>query len=275
MPEAKFADLHLHTYYSDGTFSPQELMHRALESGISCISINDHDTVSALVPAFSQRPEDLELIPGIEVSCDWQDKEVHLLGYYIDYENKELLSKLEEIGKQRIERIRIMVDRLKQMKVDIPVEEVFGLAKYGTVGRLHLARVLLKRNIVSNIREAFIRFIGEGCPAYVSRFRMSVKEAIEMIANYGGIPVLAHPFTVGGDDFIEGLVPFGLKGIEVYYPEHSRGQVEHYKALSEHLGLVTTGGSDCHGEVKKNIKVGLVRIPYEIVNRLKKIKEAL
>lgn len=275
MSDIKFADLHLHTYYSDGTFSPVELMQRAKEAHLSCIAITDHDTVDAIPQALKLKPQGLEVIAGIELSCDLDNREVHILGYFIDYKNAELLAKLNKISKYRIERIHLIVDKLRQMNVDITAAEVLNSSKLGTIGRLHIARVLLEKKIISNIREAFIRFIGEGGPAYVANLRLSVKEAIKTIIKFGGVAVLAHPYTVAGDDIISKFADFGLKGIEVYYPEHTRSQVLHYKTLADSLGLICTGGSDCHGQLKEKIKVGSVRIPYEIVDKLKKAKDEL
>ena len=275
MHEEKFADLHLHTYYSDGTFSPQQLMQRALDEGLSCISITDHDTVEALSIAFDYKPEGLEVIPGIELSCDWNNREVHILGYFLDYKKESLLKRLDTISKQRIERIYMMVEKLKKLNIDISADEVFSISKFGTVGRLHLAKVLLKKRIVSSIHEAFVKYIGEGGPAYEGNFRISAEEAVKIILNSSGIPVLAHPYIIADDSFIERLVSFGLKGIEVYYPEHSHAQVEHYKDLAKKFNLVATGGSDCHGSIKDDIKVGSVRIPYEIVEKLKKAKDEI
>lgn len=275
MHEEKFADLHLHTYYSDGTFSPQILMQRALDEGLSCISITDHDTVEAIPVAFAYRPENLEVIPGIELSCDGNNREVHILGYFLDYQKESLLKRLEAISKQRIERIHTMVDRLRKLNVDISADEVFGISKFGTVGRLHLAKILLKKKFVSSIHEAFAKFIGEGGPAYEGRFRIGAEEAIKLILDSSGVPVLAHPYIIADDSFIERLVGFGLKGIEVYYPEHSHNQVEHYKDLAKKFNLVATGGSDCHGAIKDDIKVGSVRIPYEVVEKLKKAKDEI
>ncbi len=275
MPDNKFADLHLHTYYSDGTFSPAELIQRAKGVDLSCIAITDHDTVDALPEAFRLKPKGLEIISGIELSCDLENREVHILGYLIDYKNDELLAKLDKISKYRIERVHLIVDKLRQMKVDITANEVLSLSRLGTVGRLHIARVLLEKKIISNIREAFVRFIGEDGPAYVANFRLNVKEAINTIIKFGGVPVLAHPYTLANDDVISTFVDYGLKGLEVYYPEHSQYQEQHYGLLAEHLGLIATGGSDCHGQLKENIKVGSVRIPYEIVEKLKKAKNEL
>jgi predicted metal-dependent phosphoesterase TrpH len=269
MPKEKFADLHLHTYYSDGTFSPQQLIAEALNQNISCIAITDHDSVEALPIALSQKSADLEIIPGIELSCDYNGREIHILGYFIDYQNKELLKQLEIIREQRLERIGLMVEKLREMGIDITADEVFKLSGFGVVGRLHLARILLEKKAITNIREAFIKFIGEDCPAYVSRFRLSVQEAINIILDCKGVPVLAHPYTYGNEEFIVNLAGFGLKGIEVYYPEHSASRTERYKVLAERLGLVMTGGSDCHGDLKEDIKVGSVRISYELVERLR------
>lgn len=275
MPEEKFADLHLHTNYSDGTFSPQILMRRALDEGLSCISITDHDTVEAIPIAFKHRPPELEVIAGIELSSDWNNREIHILGYFLDYENKKLLKRLDAIKKQRVERIYNMVDKLRGLNVDIAAQDVFDLSSCGTIGRLHLAKALLKKKAVSSIHEAFVKFIGEGGPAYEGRFRVSAQEAVGIILDCCGIPVLAHPYIVEDDSLIEKLAGVGLKGLEVYYPEHSHRQVEHYKNLAQKFGLIATGGSDCHGTIKENIKVGSVRISYQVVESLKKLKDEI
>lgn len=275
MPDALFADLHLHTFYSDGSLSPSELMQSALRVGLSCIAITDHDTVEGLASAFSLKPKELELIAGIELSCDWKDREVHILGYFIDYQNQDLLKRLEAIRLQRIERIGLMVDKLKSLGIDVSTDEVLKLSGCGTVGRLHLAKLLLEKNIVSNIREAFVRFIAEGAPAYAGRFRLSLKEAINLLLDCGGVPVLAHPYTLSDDEIIKELVGYGLKGLEVYYPEYTSRHIKRYQTLADTYGLICTGGSDFHGQIKEGIKLGSVRIPYRIVEDLKKARDEI
>jgi predicted metal-dependent phosphoesterase TrpH len=272
MSDTSYADLHLHTYYSDGSLSPQALMNEAVQVGLSCIAITDHDTVEALPAAFENKPSQLELISGIELSCEWHEQEVHILGYFIDYQNQELLKTLEEIRLQRVDRIHAMVDKLQGLGVNVSAQEVLNISPFGTVGRLHLAKVLLDKGVVSNIREAFVKFIGEHGPAYAGRFKLSIQEAVSVIKKCSGVPVWAHPYTLGNDDLLLPLVEAGLKGIEVYYPEHNGRRVEHYKALAKQYGLVCTGGSDYHGQIRQGIAIGSVRVSYQIVESLKKAR---
>jgi len=208
----------------------------------------------------------------VELTAEAEGSEVHVLGFYIDWKNKWLVEKLEEICHRRVERIYKMVEKLKEVGVNVTADEVFQISGKGSVGRLHLAGILFKRGYVSSIEEAFRRFIGDDGPGYVKRLRPTVKEAIEMINKVGGIAVLAHPHTLYKDTLILQLIKDGIRGIEVYYPGQSEFAIKRYEDLAHNYNLIITGGSDCHGLGKGEVSMGKVKVPYELVEKLKKEK---
>lgn len=270
----KFADLHLHTIFSDGTYTPEELILRSQKSGLSAIAVVDHDTVMGIDPVIqASGGQEIEVLPGIELSAEYEGQEVHILGYLIDYKNDKLLEKLEFLKKNRIERIYKIVDKLKANGIALEAESVFDISGgLGTVGRLHVARAMVKAKIVTSTGEAFYKYIGDKGPAYVCNFKFTPAEAIKLIKEVGGIPVLAHPYTLDEDDLIPVFVKLGLEGLEVHYPEHTQGMINFYLGLAKKYNLLVTGGSDCHGSAKSEIKIGSVKIPYELVEKLKEAK---
>lgn len=270
----KFADLHLHTVFSDSTYTPQELISESVNVGLSAIAVVDHDTIDGIGPAIeTAKIKDIEVLAGIELSAEYNGSEIHILGYLIDYERQDLKDRLEFLRKNRIERIYKILDKLQEMGLRLEAETVFDIAKQGTVGRLHIARAMVKQGLVSSIQEAFKKYIGDKCPAYVCNFRFSPLDAIKLIKDVGGIPVLAHPYTLNRDDSIPKFIDYGLMGLEVYYPEHTQGMVNFYLDLAKKYNLLVTGGSDCHGNAKPAVKIGLIKIPYELVDKLKEAQQ--
>lgn len=271
-----FADLHLHTIYSDGTYQPDELVQKAMRIGLSAISVADHDTVAGIIPTIeAAKNKELEIIPGIEFTSEIDGLEVHILGYLFDYTNVELLEQLVILKENRIQRIHTMVEKLQVMGVNIKAEDVFGLAGLGTIGRLHLARALVKNKVINTTSEAFYKYIGQKDPGYVLGFKLSPEKVIRLIRNAGGVTVLAHPYSLNRDDLIPQLVNLGLNGLEVYYPEHSTHVIKNYLDMAKKLNLIVTGGSDCHGQAKTNSSIGTIRVSYELVEKLKELKEKL
>lgn len=265
-----YADLHLHTNLSDGTLSPSRLISLARRRGIGCISITDHDSVAAYL---SDMPlEDAEIIPGIELTADSNNSEVHLLGYFIDYRAGWFQEKLKDICLCRIARMKEMCKKLTRMGMALDYEEVLELAGHSCVGRLHLARIMAKKGHVGNVKEAFDKYIGDSKPAYISKFRLNPQEAVALILKAKGIPVLAHPYSLAQQELIPELAKSGLMGLEALYPEHSPSQVKHYQELAKDLGLLITGGSDYHGESKPRRRIGAVKIPYDLVEQLKEAR---
>ena len=272
----KFADLHLHTVFSDGTYTPQQLISESARVSLSAVAITDHDTVDGIPPAIEMaEKKNVEILAGIELTAEYEGIEIHILGYLIDYKARGLLEKLETLKKNRIERIYKMVDRLKGMGLTLSPQTIFDLSKEGTVGRLHVARAMVKERLVSSVPEAFQKYIGDKSPAYILGFRFSPAEAIELIKDAGGIPVLAHPYSLNNDEIILKFIDSGLMGLEVYYPEHSQAMINFYLDLAKKHNLLVTGGSDCHGNAKPGVKMGSIKIPYDLVERLKESKDKL
>jgi predicted metal-dependent phosphoesterase TrpH len=271
MTQIKYADLHVHTFYSDSTFSPEEVVSCAKERGLAAIAICDHDTVDGIDPCMAIGPGyGVEIIPGIEMSVEKMDAEIHVLGYFIDWKQDWLRKKLKEIQDSRVERLFIIIEKLKAMGIKIDAEEVFRIAvNKGSVGRLHIAKAMLNSGAIKNLREAFDKYIGFAKPCYVPYTKLSPKETMELILKAGGVPVIAHPNLIGNDECIGEFVEHGLRGLEVYHTDHKPHISKRYEAMAKELGLIMTGGSDCHGMGKGRILMGTIRVPYELVEKLK------
>lgn len=270
---SKFADLHIHTVYSDGTFEPEEAVQSAYEAGLSCIAICDHDVVEGVPLALAEAEKcGIEVIPGVELSSDIENGELHMLGYFVDYEDKNFIRQLDDLKSARVERVRAMCQRLKEIGINIEAEEVFELSGPGTVGRLHIARVMVAKGYVPAIPDAFRKYIGDNGPAYINRFRLFPEDAVRLITGAKGVPVIAHPYSLSDESLIGNMVSAGVKGIEVFYPEHNSSLSQHYIAIAEKFNLVMTGGSDFHGLVKPAVKLGQVKLPYEFVEKLRAVR---
>ena len=270
MPPSRTADLHLHTFYSDGTDAPERVVELAHAAGLSVIAITDHDNTEAL--AFAQPAAQrlgLELIPGIEMSASAEGREVHVLGLFLDFRHPPLVVHLKDQQARRVRRVHEMVRRLAAVGVRIDAEEILQLAGVGTVGRPHVARVLLKHGYISSLPEAFTKYIGPTNPGFVPGSPLPPSRIIRLILDAGGIPVLAHPVYLKRDPLIDEFAREGLAGLEVYHSGHTPEQVRHYERIADRLNLLKTGGSDYHGESKEGLPVGAVKVPCELVERLR------
>lgn len=267
----KSADLHIHTYFSDGTSSPEEVVDDAVHEGLACIAITDHDTVEGVAPTRAAASRfGLEVISGIELSSDTNDKDIHILGYCIDENHPLLKDMITKAQDGRVARIKEMIEKLKTVGVkNIELGEVCGLTRSKSVGRLHLATVLKQKGWVSDINQAFNKYIGDGGPAYVPKFKLTTIDAIALIRKIGGVAVLAHPMVNNRDELIKHFADAGLQGLEVYYPNCPAVTTEYYEKLARKYKLIATGGSDAHGKAKYNTYLGKVRIPYELVEQMK------
>lgn len=271
--ELKFADLHLHSVFSDGTYTPIQLIKAARLHGLSAIALVDHDTVNGILETLELGDsEGIEVLPGIELTAEYLGNEIHILGYLIDYDSAFLKIKLDSLLRYRIERVYKITDKLQSIGVNLSPKSVFDISKNGIPGRLHIARAMVKEKLTSSVQEAFKKYIGDKSPGYVSGFNLSPSEAIELIRKARGIPVLAHPYLLNNDDLIPQFAGYGLMGVEVYYPEHSQSMINYYLELAKKLNLLVTGGSDCHGSAKPEIKIGSFKVSYELVEKLKKAK---
>jgi hypothetical protein len=272
----KYADLHIHTKFSDGTFTPERVVNEARRRDLSCIAITDHDTVYAIEPALKEaNKQNIELIPGVELTTEENKYEIHILGYFIDWQQEWFNHKLAQMCKIRKQRALEIIEKLRAYGIRLDPDEFLSAASPGSVGRLHIAQLLQKRGFVSSFQEAFERYLGFGRPCYVRKFKLSPKEGIQMICRLQGLAILAHPHVLANDELIIRFRQWGLRGIEVYYPEYTRAITEYYKNLAQKYGLLITGGSDCHGWGKERILMGEVKIPYSLVELLKQEVEAL
>ena len=264
------ADLHLHTCFSDGTYTPEELAVIGRQKGLGVLAITDHDTVDGCprMAAACQR-EGIEFIPGIEITTGIDEREVHILAYGVDISNPPLLEALQQFQQIRQNRVREIVERLKKLGIALEAETVFELANCSAPGRPHVGRALVGAGVCANLDEAFERFLKRNRPAWVPKPRINAAEAIELIHEARGLAVLAHPGINHADEVIPKLVASGLDGIECFHTRHSPAVTEHYLAMSEQLGLVATGGSDCHGMNKGQPLIGGIKLPYTYVSAMK------
>jgi len=266
----RFADLHLHTTFSDGTDTPRQLVELVHQTGISTMAITDHDNTDAIAIAEPIAKQlGVELIRGIEMSASIEDIEVHLLGFLMDISYAGLQAHLATQQQRRVQRVHQMIKQLQQVGVNISAEEVLQLAGEGTVGRPHVARTLLKHGYVSATAEAFTKYLSPGKPGFVSGSQHTPEYIIKVIREAGGVPVLAHPVYLRKDALIEQFVSQGLAGLEVYHSGHPPDLVQHYERIADRLRLLKTGGSDYHGNAKEGAPVGSVKVSYQLVEGLR------
>ncbi len=281
--EQKYVDLHVHTIYSDGSFSPKEIIKYCKKLNIAAVSITDHDITDGIKEAIEEgKKEGIEVIPGVELSAEYEESsegEVHILGYYIDFEDKVLQQKLELFRKARQERAYKIIEKLKSLNIFVDEKEIFKNKNSNhSIGRLHFARYMVEKKITASIKEAFDLYLGYNKPAYVPKVKLKPQEAISMILHSKGIPVLAHPYygIYIDSKTIKKFVRYGIKGIEVYHSKHHKNVIEELTNLAEKFGLLITGGSDCHGTIDGNtLLLGSMKLPYSILESLKKYKEKL
>jgi hypothetical protein len=242
-------DLHSHTTASDGTLSPRELVAAAARHGVTVLAVTDHDSTDGLAEAMAEAAQHppLTIVPGLEINCDVEGAEVHVLGYFVAHDAPWFQDFLREQRAERVARIHRITARLAELGMAIDPAEVFAIVGEGSAGRPHVAQVMVKHGYVKSVREAFEKYLKAGGPANVPRRRLTPVEAVQVIRRANGVPVLAHPGLAERDELIPELVASGLKGIEVYYAEHSAAQVTNYLDLCRRHRLIATGGSDYHG----------------------------
>jgi 3',5'-nucleoside bisphosphate phosphatase len=271
----EYIDLHMHTNASDGLFSPAEVLDNAMRLGLSAIAITDHDTVDGYTVAETLAAgSDIEVYPGVELSCYYKGSDVHVLGYLFDYKNPQFVKKIEGFRKERYERGEAMVAKLNELGINLSMETVKSIAGNSAVGRPHLADALLREEFVQTYDEAFARYLGYHAPAYVPKPVLTPEQGIEIIHLVRGVAVLAHPGTLKHDEYIPDLVDMGLDGVEAYHSLHDKGTVQRYKNYAKKYGIIYTGGSDCHGPRKGKVLMGTQKVPYSCLIELKRVKEA-
>lgn len=269
----KFADLHVHTNASDSIYGAEEVLQLAKEAGLAAVGIADHDSIDGIKAALELEDKyGVEVIPSIELSSEHGETEVHVLGYFCDWNDGQFQALLSTIQKIRLWRAEVMVGKLQNLGMDISFEEVLAESKGGSIGRPHLARLMLRHGHVKTLEEAFEKYLRYGCPAYVGKYDMRMEEAIRMIRGLRGIPVLAHPVFSKVDDRLPELVKVGLRGIEAYHTKHDQATTKHYVELAQKYGLIVTGGSDSHGPEDP---IGCIRVPYEFAQQLKAERKSI
>lgn len=280
-------DLHIHSNYSDGVLSPDEIVDAAIELGLSAIAISDHDNVlsyefakaHASLRSKEAGNELIQIIPGVEINTLWKDHEVHVLGYCMNLSSKPFQDLLIYQQHARVQQTVKIVEKLNKIaNIKVKMEDITSLIMPGgSIGRPHIARAITTAGGTKNVIEAYTKYINDNAPTYIKRKTVSPHEAVETIYEAGGIPVLAHP---GDSEMIESLIKdlmnYGLRGIEAYHRKHSPGMVEYYSSVAEKYGLLVTGGSDCHGtKVNKQLFLGKNFVPGWILDELKKEKSRI
>jgi len=265
-------DLHIHSTASDGRFSPEEIVRKAAELGLTFMALADHDSVDGIASALEAAKAfpSLKVIPAVEISTDVPSGEVHVLGYFIDYTSRELNEALSRFRNSREMRAQRMVARLSDLGIHIEWSRVQEIAGDGSVGRPHIAQAMLEKGYIASIKEAFEKYIARDGPAYVGREKMTPVEAVELIARTNGLPVMAHPFTVPDPEaLIAEMKTAGLVGIEAYYNGYTADEINRLVGLAKEYDLIATGGSDYHGLDDSNeIVMGDVAVPGESVEQL-------
>jgi predicted metal-dependent phosphoesterase TrpH len=272
-------DLHLHTTHSDGSFTPAEVVDFAQKAGVTALAITDHDITTGILEAtVAGGKHGIDVIPGIEISSILGDSELHILGYFLDYQDTRLNERLACLRESRHRRNPKIIERLQAAGIEITYEEVRSLAGTDSVGRPHIARVLMDKGVVASAKEAFDLWLADGRPAYVQRELPTPSEAMQWIREAKGLPVLAHPTWVKTregtlTDLVRRLKADGLDGVEVHYSTHTPRQTREYLALAKQLDLLVTGGSDFHGLTKPDIDVGVgkgaVHVPNSLLDKLR------
>ncbi len=266
------ADFHLHTTASDGRLTPGELVGLAAKKGLSVIAIADHDSIDGIAAALvaAESFPSLKVIPGVEINTDIPNGEIHILGYFIDYQSEELKQTLQSLCHAREIRARRMIAKLARLGVHVEWQRVKELAGGGSIGRPHIAQAMFEGGYIPSLQEAFKRYIGRQGPAYAERERLSPVEAVELVVKAGGLPVLAHPANIDNlEELLVQLKGAGLVGLEAYYNAYTKQTIDRLVDLAEKHGLITCGGSDFHGlESSDETLLGVIDIPSHCAEQL-------
>lgn len=262
--DKKLIDLHIHTFYSDGEYSPREIVEMAKKNNVGTISITDHDTMEGTKEAQQYKDELINIIPGVEMSTEFAEKEIHILGYGIDLNNMEINKELEKLKQHRFDRAMCMLEYLKnKFNITFKQSDIDELINNNhVIGRPHIARLCLEYNYVDNFQEAFTKYLIEA-DERCFKYKLNPQKCISLILRAGGIPILAHPPTITSDNIklrtiIKELIDYGIKGIEVYHSGHTKQDVQELLKIVKDLKLVYSGGSDYHGPINSaGVEIGL------------------
>lgn len=263
----RYADLHTHTYHSDGTRSPREVIDVARAHGIEIVCISDHDNLAAYfeIKTYADA-QGVTLVPGVELSCIYDGVDVHVLAYAFDALDERVAERLRQFRETRHRRGSLMVDRLRSLGYTISADRVDELAAGGAMGRPHVARALVEAGHVASVDEAFDKLLGAGKPGYVEKERFRIDEAVALIRATGGVTSIAHPTLYpNGERIVPQLLDAGIDGVEVFHPEVDEASREAYSNVARFRGKMLTGGSDDHGTVKTKETLGTIRVPENLL----------
>lgn len=255
-------DLHTHTDRSDGTFAPAELVRLAAQRGLDVVGVTDHDTTDGLDEAVAAGLEvGVEVVPGVELSAEHEGTSIHVLCYWMDVSNAALQGELSRLRDERFRRGERMVERLRELGLPVEFERVSQIAMGGNIVRPHIAQAMVEAGLVETEKDAFDRWIGDGRPAHVPKHALDPLDALALIRGAGGLGVLAHPGMWGDETsvpemLIAAMAGAGMAGLEVDHTDHDPVGREHWRRLADRLGLIATGGSDCHGTRYDPIRLG-------------------
>jgi hypothetical protein len=264
-------DLHMHTTYSDGFYTPAEILDKAKENGFDAISITDHDSISGIEEATIIGKEmGIEVISGVEISSEHNGKEVHILGYFIDPLDEEFKKYLNFFREERIKRAERIVKKLNSIGLNLTFDDILAISKSSTIGRPHIARAMVEKGLVSSYHEAFNKYIGNGCPAYEKKVHISPESVYKIITDAGGLSFIAHPGYMP-EETLKELIESGVDGIEVYHPSHSMQKNKFYKGIVSEYFLLESGGSDYHGGPRNDDdNFGRFYASYSVLDAMRK-----
>lgn len=270
-------DLHTHSTFSDGTFTPLQLVKYAEEKGLKAFALTDHDTTEGVKEAKSIETN-VEVISGVEISTRHDKKEIHIVGLYVNENDADLNKQLKYYREKRVTRNFEILEKLNSLGVNITIDDVKESCTGDVISRAHIAKALVSKGFVGSYTEAFDRYLGDNKCAYVPRETLNYEESMELITKAGGVPVLAHPLLYKmSDTNLENMMvklrQKGLKAVEVYYSTHSNSDTQHIMAMANRVGLIYSGGSDFHGATKPKIDMGTgmgkLAVPYEILEKIR------
>ncbi len=271
MIDEAWIDLHLHTNFSDGLLTPTQVVCKAREMGLKAIGIVDHDTIDGIAEAVEAGSrENVEIVPGVELSTQYQGKDLHILGYYFDPNHPRLKEYLEMFRQERYRRATKMIQNLNTLGIHLTMDEVNKRSRGKNIGRPHLAEVLMEKGYVETFQEAFQRYIGYHSKAYEEKFKISPEEAIALISEARGLAFLAHPSHHLSQKDILYFIKAGLDGMEIVHPNLSEERTRELNDIVRNHHLLVSGGSDCHGGRDGFFNIGKYVIPYAILDDIKK-----
>lgn len=278
-----YIDLHVHSSASDGSLMPEEVVELANKAGLRYFALTDHDTVDGIERARSRAEQfdNLDVIPGIELSCYYQSREIHIIGLFVDYKDETFLNELKKLKQAREHRNEKMVQNFVNAGMPLTIEELKHGNPDSVITRAHFARVLVEKGFCKDKYEAFDKYLGIGCPFYLAKPKVTTEHVLGLIKNAGGTAILAHPYSykftrTEVETLLDYLIPLGLDGMECYYSTYDDGQTSELRSIALKKNLLVSGGSDFHGAVKPDISIGTgrgnLRIPEKLLDIMKSVR---